>query len=293
MPIKKLNTPFTEEDFSGLTREEKIGIMRDWFYQNYEDPAERTPYESAEGGYIYIWGGPYYAPDELSIFYGLVDDDLIEALGDELNNECCEWTSTDSPKDYENSYLSFIGSEIESFSSFNRNIKHVKQISKINTNGDLQNHLLGMLYVNVITSMETYLSDVFLNKILEDNNKLVKFVENNPEFKNKTFKLSQIFKQIKSIEDDVKIHLLGLMWHNINKIKPMFKSTLDINFPKDLSAICKAVLKRHDLVHRGGKNKDGDTIIVTEEELAEVIDNVCDFIESVNKQILELGINKV
>lgn len=55
-------------DFKKMSREEQIETMRAWFLESYEDPVERTPYESREGGYIYIWGGPYYAHDELSVF---------------------------------------------------------------------------------------------------------------------------------------------------------------------------------------------------------------------------------
>ena len=45
----------------GLDREARIEAMVEWFGDNFEDPAQETPYESAEGGYIYIWGGPYDA----------------------------------------------------------------------------------------------------------------------------------------------------------------------------------------------------------------------------------------
>lgn len=48
-----------EQDYSskhlwGLSPEEQMEYMEEWFRQRYEDPAQRTPYESAEGGYIWI-----------------------------------------------------------------------------------------------------------------------------------------------------------------------------------------------------------------------------------------------
>ena len=39
--------------------------MRKWFFEHFEDPAHRTPYESREGGYQWIWGGPYDARERL------------------------------------------------------------------------------------------------------------------------------------------------------------------------------------------------------------------------------------
>jgi len=71
--------------FRRFPKSEKIDLMVEWFYQNYEDPANSTPYESAEGGYQYIWGGPYDANDEIgSMFGGLVPDKWIEEAVDRV-----------------------------------------------------------------------------------------------------------------------------------------------------------------------------------------------------------------
>src|SRR5213594_4178219 len=36
--------------------EEQYQVMERWFRARFEDPAQRTPHESSEGGYIWIWG---------------------------------------------------------------------------------------------------------------------------------------------------------------------------------------------------------------------------------------------
>lgn len=43
--------------FADLSEEEQIDTMVGWFNRMFEDPANSTPYQSAEGGYLYIWGG--------------------------------------------------------------------------------------------------------------------------------------------------------------------------------------------------------------------------------------------
>jgi hypothetical protein len=53
-----------KNDYDGIedaSKEDQMELMEEWFRKHFEDPAERTPYESAEGGYIYIWGGPFDA----------------------------------------------------------------------------------------------------------------------------------------------------------------------------------------------------------------------------------------
>ena len=48
-----------------LTSHIKAAEMAEWFLENYEDPAQGVPYDSGEGGYQYIFGGPYDPYDVL------------------------------------------------------------------------------------------------------------------------------------------------------------------------------------------------------------------------------------
>ncbi len=272
-------------DFEEMSREEQIELMRAWFLENYEDPAERTPYESREGGYIYIWGGPYDAHEELSVFGGYVPDDVIEELANDLSMDCPEWTSAEKPSDYEDSYLALILSDNEYFLSFNESIGNIKEILELNINGAAQNHLFGLLYVSVITAVETYLSDAFINTVLGDAKHLRRFVENNPEFKKKTFRLSEVFLRHESINDEVKEYLLSQLWHNIAKIKPMYEATLDVSFPNNLGSMFQAIKIRHDLVHRNGRNKDGDQIVLSKEDVEGLIADASEFINYINEQL--------
>ena len=272
-------------DFEEMSREEQIEMMRAWFLENYEDPVERTPYESREGGYIYIWGGPYYAHEELSVFGGYVPDDVIEELANDLSMDCPEWTSAEKPSDYEDSYLALILSDNEYFRSFNESIGNIKEILELNIDGAAQNHLFGLLHVSVITAVETYLSDAFINTVLSDDKYLRRFVESNPEFKKKTFKLSEIFLRHENINDEVKEYLLSQLWHNIAKIKPMYKATLDVSFPENLGSMLQAIKIRHDLVHRNGRNRDGDQIVLTKEDVEGLIANASEFINYINEQL--------
>ncbi len=58
------NAPETWADHIG-EQSAAVQQMVRWFFERYEDPAENTPFESAEGGYQYIHGGPVSADDVL------------------------------------------------------------------------------------------------------------------------------------------------------------------------------------------------------------------------------------
>ena len=47
----------------GVDSEDRVDAMIAWFFENFENPAEETPYDGREGGYQYIWGGPHEASD--------------------------------------------------------------------------------------------------------------------------------------------------------------------------------------------------------------------------------------
>jgi len=96
------------EDFDKVDRGEQLGVMESWFRAHYEDPAERTPYESAEGGYIWVGGGPYH-PDEVLYdeFAGHVPQDAIEELAARLSSDMPEWARVPDEDFYKGELLGF------------------------------------------------------------------------------------------------------------------------------------------------------------------------------------------
>lgn len=93
---------FTLSAFRRLSHARKIKAMVQWFHENYEDPVVRTPYESREGGYQWIWGGPYDASEEIGReFSNLVDDKTIEKAVTEVTRDgLFEWAPKERSGDY-------------------------------------------------------------------------------------------------------------------------------------------------------------------------------------------------
>lgn len=65
----------------GMSSEERVDAMVEWFFENFEDPAQETPYNGREGGYLYIHGGPYEAQDYIpDAFPDAEEDEHTEAI---------------------------------------------------------------------------------------------------------------------------------------------------------------------------------------------------------------------
>jgi len=75
--------------------DDRIQNMLAWFYANYERPENSLPYEGKEGGFFYIWGGPYDAKEVLwEQFGGEVSEKEIDLCVEKIEDEhgYIEWS---------------------------------------------------------------------------------------------------------------------------------------------------------------------------------------------------------
>ncbi|MBX9823383.1 MAG: hypothetical protein K2Y27_00155 [Xanthobacteraceae bacterium] len=91
MASLNVRPPSAAPDVSDMEPDEAKVAMLEWFRENFEDPVENTPYESAEGGYQYIWGGPYEAREEIENYFSEASEELIDEVVDELESDGVEW----------------------------------------------------------------------------------------------------------------------------------------------------------------------------------------------------------
>lgn len=279
------------EDSDDSEREAQLQMMRDWFFEHFEDPAERTPYESREGGYIWIWGGPYDAHEELGAKFGdSVPEDVIEELAEELTGICWEWAPTPSREDYDDYLVDDIALITEYHSNFISAIHSIEKLLEVEVDGSVSHCFYRLLYVNVITALETYLSDAFINTVMRDPQLMRRFIETTPEFRNEKVALSDVFSALENIEQRAKGYLAEVVWHNLERVKPMYRDTLGIEFPKDIGAVFSAIVKRHDIVHRNGKSKAGDEILVSRDDVVGLIEAVQAFAHEVDMPLKKDGI---
>lgn len=151
-------------------------------------------------------------------------------------------------------------------------------------NEDVKQFLYRLLYANVITSLETFLGDTLKREVLKDEISLRKFVETYKPFKNISMNLSELYVKKDGMSAFVKTTLRELLYHDLRKIKPIYHDALGVDLG-DVSDIYKAVLVRHDLVHRNGKNHEGVEHTITEEMVRNLQTQVKSLMDSVNNQI--------
>ena len=80
--------------FEEMDEDEQREWMRTWFFQNFEDPQNETPWDGETKTYMYLWGGPFDAREQLWEKFGdIVPDALIEAVVEEIQRDgTFDWT---------------------------------------------------------------------------------------------------------------------------------------------------------------------------------------------------------
>ena len=145
-------------------------------------------------------------------------------------------------------------------------------------------YLYRQLYAGTITSMEAFLSSTLLKTVLSSAEMKRKFVEKYLPYRDEQISFSSIFEQMDKIDSTIQETLRGLMYHNLGKIKPIFKDVLNVDLG-DIGTIMKAVQIRHDIVHRSGKDKEGNVHDIMKEDVIQLVEEVSSLISRVESYI--------
>ena len=149
---------------------------------------------------------------------------------------------------------------------------------------DSQSFLFRLLYANVISRMEAYLCDTLVSEVLKDAASQRKFTENDMDLEKQNFSFTDIYAWMDKLPTFIRKSLKELIYHNLPKIKPVYKAVLDVDLG-DISYLMKAIQVRHDIVHRNGKDKDGNMCIVDKDSVKELSTKVSEFIENIEGQL--------
>ncbi len=177
----------------------------------------------------------------------------------------------------------------EVYSTFKDNLDKVGALSTLPLpkENSLDTYMVYILYANVITALETYLCDRFISVVQGDKTHLRSFVEEFHDFQDSKLSISEIFHKMDTIEERATDAMKGVLYHNLPKVNGIYSSTLGIKFPK-FSDIYKSVMVRHDLVHRSGKNKNGQYHEIESSDVANLIKEVIEFVDLIELEIKKL-----
>lgn len=275
---KSVIVRFTCDNCGNEVESEEIGIPT----PNYAAEKASDSHNENEGGAVceecdkdfnvYVYAG--YADGYVEI--NDVDDDSIsvEEIVDEIELEY-----------YMNEQIDAIIHSLNYIHQFEKELDNLRKLNaKDLGDQELQETLQRQIFSGAITCLEDYLSTTLIQRVLNNETVFKDFVKTYKKFKDRKFDLSDIYDKVDTLESIVKQELVDIIYHDLPKVRGIYQDTLKINFPV-IKDIMKIITNRHDMVHRNGKNKEGEKIEISKDVVSDVIDKVDNFVKDVETEL--------
>lgn len=261
--------------------------MRVWFLSRYENPTNNTPYSTQEGGFMYIFGGPYDADDELTNRFGDVcPKEVIQAVIEDVESGgTIQWAPLHFT-DYDTQFEYGTKTRGDAYVSFLQRLDESDELGAILLDEKNNEKLRQLLFGSLIGVLEAYLSETMLYWIAEDKSVFRRFVSTCVDFQKRKFPLSEILDRMDKLEAESRDYLQDLVWHRLDKVVPLMTSSLTITIPP-IGTLMKYIVTRHDIVHRGGKTKKGESIVISTQVLIQLRSEVLSFVEAIESELNE------
>ncbi|PCI46445.1 MAG: hypothetical protein COB43_14020 [Oceanospirillales bacterium] len=169
---------------------------------------------------------------------------------------------------------------------FDTQIQSVRELLEVQASNETQFSLFVMLHGHIVAAVESYLASTFIHKVTNSEDLIRKLVETDPVFSKMKFSLKEIYEKHENLQLTVASYLRDLIFHDLAKVKPMFKEVLGSDFG-DITWLFEAVNIRHHCVHRAGLDKDGNRVNLTKESIQTLASKSSDLIHSVENSVSE------
>jgi hypothetical protein len=166
-------------------------------------------------------------------------------------------------------------------------IQRLKKILELKSDEYIiEQSLNKLVFTGVVTSFETYLSEVFNLIVFYSDSTLGKFVSEYEPYKREKISLHEIINKYNSLNNRVQEDLDNIVFHNISKLINIFNI---FNFELDkfgkIQNMSRHIQRRHNFVHRSGLDKNDAFEEITKENVEILINDANSFIEYIHGKI--------
>lgn len=131
-----------------------------------------------------------------------------------------------------------------------------------------------LLFLNHVTALEAYLSDMLITIIIGDKTKLIALVGSAERFRKAPVSLLEVAKDPDYAINHVKRYLQRFSFHDLENVAGFYRAVLKKFefFENDANKVelLAFVQTRHHLVHRNGRDNEGEEVIISNADLARI-----------------------
>lgn len=146
-----------------------------------------------------------------------------------------------------------------------------------------QKQKLKLVQAGVFASLDTFVLDCILSKVLNDEDCFKCFAAKILRVQTPDIECSRD-ERIKWEHDTID-EILKKSYCNIDTIKNVFKHLYNVSLTDKDGHVKEYILTRHLIAHRNGRKKDGSIVNISKSEICEIICNVSDFVDQIYNKI--------
>lgn len=195
------------------------------------------------------------------------------------------------PEDfYFDEYAEAVASNSGFYATFEDGLRTVRALAGEGANfpDNLATALYRMLFANVITLVETYLSDALVVTTMSNDDRVGKALRRLGHFREREVRMSDVLDLATKVRSEVRKYLVSVLYHDLDRVADLYVTILGIRLPDVPEQLSEAILTRHDIVHRNGKDKEGNDVQVDANAVRALADEVEVFISTINDSVREL-----
>lgn len=137
--------------------------------------------------------------------------------------------------------------------------------------------LIRMVYAQVIGLLEAYLGDTLITAAETDPDALRRLVAGSEELTKEKLSLEEVLSTPDVVKVRVWKYLRDIRYHNLKKVDALYNVAFGFRLLTDqdrTTRLFKAILCRHDIVHRNGKNDQGTIVPLGTADVDTLIDDI-------------------
>lgn len=149
--------------------------------------------------------------------------------------------------------------------------------------------LTRMIFAQQISALEAYLCDTLLNEVTKSTEVRDRLLKDDKELKVAHVSLLEIARKPDIVNELVRKHLQGILYHNLQKVAALYKIALHFEIWPDSETkelMHQAIRYRHDCVHRNGRNLDGEELTVLNQQyVTDILSTMLKLVSHIEKHL--------
>lgn len=172
----------------------------------------------------------------------------------------------------------------DAYEQFHKSISEYKLLldEELSDESNVQT-MLKLIHIGVVASLDTFVLDCILSKVLNDEASFKSFVTTILGKKNVNAKRSRnerIMWEHKMID-----RIITKSYSNIETINRVFDLMYNVSLTDQDKSVETHIFNRHLIAHRNGRKKDGSIVNISKSEINTIICNISDFVDQIYKKI--------